>query len=79
MKYITIAVYHLIRKLGRVFIPHLRRRGILTFFWVVNEEEDFRAAISIGSVGIMTDEPSKLADYLKKEGIYYRATKEKGE
>ena len=55
MKYITILVYHLIRKLGRVFIPHLRRRGILTFFWVVNEEQDFRTAVSIGCAGIITD------------------------
>lgn len=27
--------------LSRLFIPHLKKRGILTFYWILNEEDDF--------------------------------------
>ena len=26
---------------SRLFIPHLKKRGILSFYWIVNEQEDF--------------------------------------
>lgn len=57
--------------LSRLFIPHLKKRGILTFYWIVNEDEDFETAVSMGCSGIMTDRPSKLARYLKSTNLYF--------
>ena len=51
--------------ISRLFIPHLRKRGILTFYWIVNDEEGWEKAISMGCRGIMTDIPSQLSVYLK--------------
>ena len=59
--------------ISRLFIPNLRKRGILTFFWIVNEEEDWEKAISIGCQGIMTDRPSALNKYLKGKGLYFES------
>ncbi|XP_065071702.1 lysophospholipase D GDPD1-like isoform X1 [Rhopilema esculentum] len=44
---------------------HLERRGIQTFLWVLNEEEDFaRAFDELGVAGVMTDYPTLLKTYL---------------
>ncbi len=57
---------------SRLWIPHLKKRGILTFYFILNDEEDFETAISIGCSGIMTDLPTKLNKYLKKKGLFYQ-------
>jgi glycerophosphoryl diester phosphodiesterase len=57
--------------MSRLFIPHLRKRGILTFYWILNEREDWEKAISMGCRGIMTDEPSKLFAFLKEKQLYF--------
>jgi glycerophosphoryl diester phosphodiesterase len=44
---------------------HLRRRGVMTYHWVCNNEEEFSRAIDCGAVGIITDEPVLLDEYLK--------------
>jgi glycerophosphoryl diester phosphodiesterase len=41
-------------------ISHLRKRGIMTIYWVCNYEEDFKRAINYGACGIMTDDPPLL-------------------
>lgn len=43
---------------------HLRKRGILTMFWVCNSCEDFERAIKYGASGIITDNPELLDQYL---------------
>lgn len=75
-KYFTIFQYYLVTIIGRIYIPHLRKRGILTFFWTIDDEEGFTEAIAFGGAGIITDEPTKLANFLRKKGIYYQDTKE---
>lgn len=56
--------------MSRLFVPHLKKRGILTFFWILNSEEDFARAVSIGASGIMTDRPTVLTAYLKSRSLY---------
>lgn len=43
---------------------HLEQRGIQTYLWVLNEEQDWDRAFKLGVAGVMTDFPSKLKDYL---------------
>lgn len=45
---------------------HLEKRGIQTYLWVLNEEEEFDKAFNLGVTGIMTDYPTRLAAYLEK-------------
>lgn len=47
-------------------IRHLASRGIPTYVWVLNEESEFRRALSAGAAGIMTDYPSKLKLFTMK-------------
>ncbi|KAK3754477.1 hypothetical protein QZH41_018993 [Actinostola sp. cb2023] len=47
---------------------HLEKRGIQTYLWVLNEEEEFDLAFDeLKVAGVMTDYPRKLAKYLGKE------------
>ncbi|OAF70601.1 Glycerophosphodiester phosphodiesterase 4 [Intoshia linei] len=49
------------------FVNYLRRRGIHTYFWVLNEEEDWNRIHNLKvPVGIMTDFPKKLNEYICK-------------
>jgi len=48
-------------------ISHLRKRGIHVYYWVCNEEDEFRLCLSLGASGIMTDWPTKLKRFLDKE------------
>ncbi|KAL1418605.1 hypothetical protein MTO96_005640 [Rhipicephalus appendiculatus] len=45
-------------------INHLRKRGIPTYLWVLNEKEDFEKAFAMGAAGVMTDRPTLLREYL---------------
>ncbi len=45
---------------------HMSKRGIQTYVWVLNSEQDFEQAFNMGVTGIMTDYPSLLRDYLQK-------------
>jgi hypothetical protein len=72
VKYLKFGVYLLLDLLSRLYVPHLRKRGIMTFYWIVNEERDFERAAARGSAGIISDSPSRLASYLKKSQIYFQ-------
>ena len=50
-----------------VLFDHLERRGIHVYLWVLNDEEHFKRAFSLGAHGVMTDFPSKLKTYLEKK------------
>jgi hypothetical protein len=36
--FLVIGVISLFNLVSRLFIPHLKKRGILTFYWIINEE-----------------------------------------
>ncbi len=57
--------------LSRFWIPHLKKRGILTFYFTLNQESDFEIAIKSGCSGIMTDYPTRLNKYLKNNSLFY--------
>uniref|UniRef100_A0A8C5GR39 GP-PDE domain-containing protein n=1 Tax=Gouania willdenowi TaxID=441366 RepID=A0A8C5GR39_GOUWI len=39
------------------------------YVWVLNDEEDFQRAFELGATGVMTDFPSKLKDFMDRNGI----------
>lgn len=47
-------------------IQHLEKRGIQTYLWVLNSEEEFERAFKLGSTGVMTDFPTLLREYIDK-------------
>ncbi|OWF35612.1 Glycerophosphodiester phosphodiesterase domain-containing protein 1 [Mizuhopecten yessoensis] len=49
-----------------LLLQHLERRGIQTYLWVLNSEEEFERAFKLGSTGVMTDFPTLLKDFLDK-------------
>ena len=57
--------------MARLFVPHLRKRGVLTFHWIVNEEEGWAQAVREGCQGIITDRPSALKEYLLRRNLYF--------
>lgn len=53
----------------KALFKHLTARGIQVYIWVLNDEEDFRRAFDLGATGIMTDFPTRLRDFMDKNGI----------
>ncbi|GFQ92850.1 lysophospholipase D GDPD1 [Trichonephila clavata] len=53
----------------KALFEHLSKRGIQTYFWVLNDEEDFERAFKLGATGIMTDYPTKLRKFLDKKAM----------
>lgn len=43
---------------------HLKKRGHLIFYWVINSFEDYQKSIDYGAHGIMTDMPTLLKQFL---------------
>ncbi|XP_065176509.1 lysophospholipase D GDPD1-like [Sycon ciliatum] len=50
--------------LSRPYISFLERRGIRTVLWVLNSEKDYQHAYKLGAVGVHTDYPSKLREFI---------------
>ena len=46
-------------------LRHLRARGLMVAFWVLNEEHEFERALELDA-GTITDRPTLLRDFLKK-------------
>ncbi|XP_034943511.1 lysophospholipase D GDPD1-like isoform X2 [Chelonus insularis] len=46
---------------------HLQRRGIHVYFWVLNQEEEFKQAFKLGANGVMTDYPTRLKKFLENK------------
>ncbi|XP_063226259.1 lysophospholipase D GDPD1-like isoform X2 [Bacillus rossius redtenbacheri] len=57
----------LIRK---ILFEHLRKRGIQTYFWVLNYEEEFKTAFELGATGVITDYPTRLTAFLNENPQY---------
>ncbi|XP_028267683.1 lysophospholipase D GDPD3a [Parambassis ranga] len=45
---------------------HLASRGIQVHLFVCNEDEDIRAAFDVGATGVMSDYPTLLSSYLRR-------------
>ena len=54
----------------RKLFDHLTARGILVYVWVLNTEEEYRQAFECGASGVMSDYPTKLRDFLKRNPQY---------
>lgn len=52
----------------KTLFDHLTARGIQVYIWVLNDEEDFQRAFDLGATGVMTDFPTRLKDFLDREG-----------
>ena len=39
------------------------------YIWVLNDDEDFQRAFDLGATGVMTDFPTKLKDFIERNGI----------
>lgn len=47
----------------------LKKNLLQTYFWVLNEEEDFKRAFELGATGIMTDYPTRLRKFLDNNSM----------
>jgi glycerophosphoryl diester phosphodiesterase len=57
----------------RTLFEHLNQRGIQTYLWVLNSEEEFeRAFKDLNVTGVMTDYPTLLKDYLQRHPEYVK-------
>ncbi|KAK4316078.1 hypothetical protein Pmani_012722 [Petrolisthes manimaculis] len=54
----------------RSLFEHLSKRGVQTYLWVMNTEDDFRLAFETGATGVMTDYPTKLKAFLDDNPQY---------
>lgn len=50
----------------RFIFYHLKKRGIQTVYWVLNQKEDFDRAVKAKVDCIMTDCPSYMQELLKR-------------
>uniref|UniRef100_A0A672HTC9 GP-PDE domain-containing protein n=1 Tax=Salarias fasciatus TaxID=181472 RepID=A0A672HTC9_SALFA len=41
----------------------------VVYVWVLNDEEDFQRAFDLGATGVMTDFPTRLKDFMDRNGI----------
>ncbi|XP_068173161.1 lysophospholipase D GDPD1 [Antennarius striatus] len=53
----------------KTLFEHLTARGIQVYVWVLNDEEDFQRAFDLGATGVMTDFPSRLKDFMDRNGM----------
>uniref|UniRef100_A0A667YTT8 Glycerophosphodiester phosphodiesterase domain containing 1 n=1 Tax=Myripristis murdjan TaxID=586833 RepID=A0A667YTT8_9TELE len=53
----------------KALFDHLTARGVQVYIWVLNDEEDFQRAFDLGATGVMTDFPTKLKDFIERNGI----------
>lgn len=60
-----IKFYQLISNRSLLY-THLKSRGINTCFWVLQSDDEFTRAFKLGAAGVMTDYPTRLQQYLKR-------------
>uniref|UniRef100_A0A3P9Q113 Glycerophosphodiester phosphodiesterase domain containing 1 n=1 Tax=Poecilia reticulata TaxID=8081 RepID=A0A3P9Q113_POERE len=53
----------------KALFQHLTARGIQVYIWVLNDEEDFQRAFDLGATGVMTDFPTRLKEFMDRNGI----------
>ncbi|KAM6946283.1 lysophospholipase D GDPD1 [Aplochiton taeniatus] len=52
----------------KALFDHLTSRGVQVYVWVLNDEEDFQRAFNLGATGVMTDYPTKLKNFIERNG-----------
>ncbi|KAK9513048.1 hypothetical protein O3M35_001328 [Rhynocoris fuscipes] len=57
--------------MNKTLFKHLKKRGIQTYVWVLNNENEFKKVYDLGVTGIMTDYPSRLKQFLNNNVEYY--------
>ena len=62
----------------RTLFEHLEYRGVRTYLWVLNSDEDFdRAFKQLNVSGVMTDCPTLLSKWLRSNAIDANGASEK--
>ena len=65
MNKISVWTLELLKYFDRFIFNHLKRRGIQTTYWVLNEKEEFDKALKSGVDCIMSDYPSYIMKFAK--------------
>nr|XP_006825319.1 PREDICTED: glycerophosphodiester phosphodiesterase domain-containing protein 1-like [Saccoglossus kowalevskii] len=52
--------------MSKQLFQHLNKRGIQVYVWVLNEEKEWERALDLGATGIMTDYPTHLKEFMRK-------------
>uniref|UniRef100_A0A3Q3WBU1 GP-PDE domain-containing protein n=1 Tax=Mola mola TaxID=94237 RepID=A0A3Q3WBU1_MOLML len=70
-QFLEIPMPSIITKLlmRKALFNHLTDRGIQVYIWVLNDEEDFQRAFDLGATGVMTDFPTRLKEFMDRNGI----------
>ncbi|KRX01742.1 PLC-like phosphodiesterase, TIM beta/alpha-barrel domain [Pseudocohnilembus persalinus] len=68
--FIMFKLVYLWTVLGGFIVYHLKQRGIVTYYWVLNSIYEFNHAVKLGANGIMTDSPTTLKQFLISKDLY---------
>ena len=49
---------------------HLKRRGIVVFYWTVNSIKDVETSLKLGAQGVITDKPEFIKEYLESKDLF---------
>lgn len=66
---ITILMYRIFRLCYAPITIHLKMRGYVSLPWVVNTENDFEVIRHGGSLGVITDDPILVREYIRKHRL----------
>ena len=67
--YILLRFFRAFPFIMKIILFHIKRRGIIPMFWVLNKENEFISAYNYGASGIITDYPVKALKYFQKKNI----------
>lgn len=68
--YIVIVLVTLSNFGNKAMLEHLKKRGVFTNYWVINDDDEMLKVIREYNVdGIMTDRPSALLKIIKQESL----------
>ena len=55
--------------MSSLFYSKVLKIILQVYFWVLNEDKEFKQAFDLGATGVMTDYPSRLKSFLKENAI----------
>lgn len=53
----------------KLLMFHVKKRGIIPLFWVMNNEEEYQMAYEYGAMGIVTDHPVAATKYFQNKKV----------
>jgi glycerophosphoryl diester phosphodiesterase len=66
--YIYILITILANKTANPLMEHFNKRGILTNYWVINDDDEIKRVLNQTKViGLMSDRPSRVVEIIKEE------------